>query len=66
MASKRCFRCGETKDLSEFYHHRGMRDGHLGKCKECTKRDVRANYRLKVQYYCEYYRARRQACSGES
>lgn len=37
---KRCFKCGIEKDLSYFYTHPRMADGHLGKCKECTRRDV--------------------------
>ena len=39
--SKVCFKCGESQLLTEFYKHAGMADGHLGKCKGCTKKDTK-------------------------
>lgn len=41
MNEKVCFKCNTSKPLDHFYRHPSMKDGHLNKCKSCTRKDVR-------------------------
>ena len=64
IALKVCFKCKEQKSLDYFYKHSKMTDGHLNKCKECTKDDVkqRRKQNTKVQEY-DRLRGNRQSAS---
>lgn len=37
---KTCFKCLLSKPLDEFYSHPRMADGHLNKCKACSRSDT--------------------------
>jgi hypothetical protein len=55
---KECFKCKKTLSLDNFYKHSQMKDGHVNKCKECNKKDVRENYKVNIEHFKEYEKKR--------
>lgn len=55
---KMCFKCKSVKLLLEFYKHPRMADGHLNKCKECTKDDANSHRVKNIDKVREYDRER--------
>lgn len=58
MTKKECFKCLEVKEISDFYKHHRMGDGHMNKCKECTKKDVREHRYKNLEKIRSYDRER--------
>lgn len=58
MRSKVCRGCRVEKDLSEFYKHPQMTDGHLNKCKVCIRARTQKYRREHLEQYAEYEKAR--------
>lgn len=55
---KICFKCNTEKPLTCFYKHKKMHDGHLNKCKECTKKDAHKHRDENIEKIREYDRNR--------
>lgn len=48
--SKKCTKCGESKNISEFYKNKIRKDGHSNRCKPCESEAHKINWKI---YYKE-------------
>ena len=55
---KTCFKCNTVRPLTDFYAHPAMSDGHLNKCKQCTKIDVLEHRNKNIEKVRQYDRDR--------
>ena len=58
MTTKMCKKCGAEKELTEFYKHPKMADGHLNICKECIKVYATTYRKTNIEKIKEYDRHR--------
>jgi hypothetical protein len=58
LVGKRCFKCLCEKSLELFYRHVRMKDGHLNKCIECTKKEELDRRNSNLEKHREYDRNR--------
>lgn len=62
MEKKRCKRCGQEKDLSEFHKDKSKKDGHKSICKSCLSRkkkkhkvsNIDKNIKQNIRYCLKY------------
>ena len=57
---KICIECKKSLPIESFYKNKSMNDGYVNKCKECTKKGVRANYSKNRDHYVKYEQERSQ------
>jgi len=55
---KTCHKCGKEKDISDFYIHPKMADGHLNNCKQCVKERVSLHREKNIERIRAYDRIR--------
>ncbi len=58
---KKCRKCGEMKELSEYYKHKKMFDGHVNICKVCQKARISKHRQDNLERIQEYDRNRPNA-----
>lgn len=52
LTMKKCYKCGESKEPSEFYRDKTRPDLLSTKCKDCAKAFKAKNFRTKAEKFC--------------
>lgn len=60
MDVKKCFKCGVEFPLIYFYKHSEMKDGHLNKCKKCSRKDSLEHRQANLEKVRAYDKRRSQ------
>lgn len=55
---KNCIVCKQEKEISCFYKHPQMKDGHVNRCIDCAKENVRAARLRNAEHYRAYDKTR--------
>lgn len=58
---KKCYRCEQIKELSEFHNDKKFKDGKATTCKQCRKVDAKKTYEKTTVEYRIYHRAMHRA-----
>ena len=58
---KKCNKCGETKELTEFHKDKSKKHGRDSKCKVCTKQYYQAKREHILERHRQHYRENREA-----
>ena len=58
LDTKRCVQCERRRRIKFFYKNSNMTGGHFSKCVDCTKQNVHANYRNKIEEKRAYEKKR--------
>ena len=61
---KKCIRCGELKELSEFYCDKARSDGHQSDCKKCNYTKCNSYRKQNLTRYREIRKKYRQTLKG--
>ena len=64
MCTKVCIKCGEEKELKDFYKNKTTKDGYANACKSCVKKYERSKYVKREKEVLPEGKKRCSTCKG--